>query len=110
MATAANGANPRLVAARGELDVYGAAAFRSAIVAGLQAGASVVADLVEVEFIDSAALGALVGAARRARPGTRVVAACANPGVVRVFEATGTDRVVPVYPTVEDALGAVTRG
>ena len=110
MGTAADDATARVVSARGELDSYVAAAFRSALMRCVHAGASVVADLREVEFIGSTALGALVGAARCAHPGTRVVAASSNPAVVRAFETTGSDRVVPLYPTIEDAVAATAPG
>ena len=99
------------LAVGGELDLATAAQFRTTVGALLGTGCRhLVVDLADTTFVDSSGLGALVGAARRADPGTCVVAACANPRVVRVFRTTGTDRIVPVYPTVEAALAAATRG
>ena len=86
-----------------EVDLYNVPALQEALLSAVRRGALAVIDLVEATFIDSTALGALVRAARQARPGS-VRVACANPDIVRIFELTRIDRLVPVYDTVADAL------
>ena len=98
------GADARIVAARGELDFYTSPALRADLFAALQAVETVVIDLTEVTFVDSTALGILVGAARRLRPGRRLAIACGDPHVVRTLELTGISRLVRVFPTVGDAF------
>ncbi len=66
----------------------------------------VVLDLGDVTFVDSTALGTLVGAARRLRAGRWLAIACGDPHVVRTLELTGIDRVVRVFPTVAAAFAA----
>jgi len=55
-----------VVQASGELDIHTNRAFKECLVGAVQEGvARVVVDLTGVTFIDSSALGALVGGARR---------------------------------------------
>jgi anti-sigma B factor antagonist len=100
------GADARLVVARGELDFYSSPAFRADLLAALEAVETVVVDLTEVTFIDSTALGTLVGAARRLRGRGRLAIACGDPHVARTLELTGIDRLVRVFPTVSAAFTA----
>ncbi len=63
-----------------------------------------VIDLSEVPFIDTAALGALVGGIRRVREAGGEVAVCSSRHHVRrVLQTIGFDRVVPVVETLEEA-------
>jgi anti-anti-sigma factor len=48
-----------------------------------------------VPFVDSAGLGALIGAIRRVREvGGEVVVACPCPTLTRLFDTPGFDRIV----------------
>lgn len=67
----------------------------------------VVVDLSEVSFIDSTALGVLVGAQRGLHPGMRLAIVCAQESVRRIFELTGLDGVFEIVSTLHDALGYV---
>ncbi len=99
-----------LVSAWGELDLYAAPALKEALRAAVASGAEVVVvDLTAVTFVDSTALGALVAASRQAGDATRMHIACTNPEIVRTFDVTGIDRVLPVYPTVAEAFAAPER-
>jgi anti-sigma B factor antagonist len=98
------GEGGRIVVARGELDYYAAPALRADLLAAVATGDVVVVDLLEVTFIDSTALGTLVGAAKRLREGRRLALACRDDNVRRTLELTGIDRVVPVFETVEAAF------
>ena len=65
-------------------------------------------DLSEVPFMDSAGLGALIGAIRRVREGGGDVAVVSkNPGLNKLLHTTGFDRIVPVTESIEDALAAL---
>jgi len=98
----------RVVVLRGELDVATVPAFREALnpLADNETVESICVDLVEVTFIDSTGLMTLLNALRRiVRREGRLVIACNNPTVLRLFEATRTDATFEIVPTREQALG-----
>ncbi len=93
----------------GELDAYTVAAFRDAL-GELADKPSVIIDLSEVPFMDSAGLGALIGGIRRAREnGGDVAVACSRPTLTRLLHTTGFDRIVPVTETLDEAVAALGR-
>jgi anti-sigma B factor antagonist len=69
---------------------------------------SIVVDLSETAFIDSAVLGALIASHRRAgEDGHRwalVVGGGSGAAVRRILELTGLDSVMPLHDTREDAM------
>jgi anti-anti-sigma factor len=76
--------------------------------AALAAGrpALVIVDLSGLRFMDSWALGVVLGAARDLRKtGSRVALASPQAAVARVLELTGADRVFPVYHSMQEAVG-----
>ncbi len=98
----------RVVVLRGELDVATVPAFREALnpLADNETVECICVDLVEVTFIDSTGLMTLLNALRRVvRREGRLVIACNNPTVLRLFEATRTDATFEIVPTREQALG-----
>lgn len=100
-------AGTRVVALRGELDVATVARLRAALSSVVEDDSveRVVVDLVEVTFIDSTGLMTLLNALRRlVRRGGRLVLACSNPTVLRLFEATRTDATFDIVATREQAL------
>jgi anti-sigma B factor antagonist len=107
--TDAPDAQTRVVSLRGELDVATVPQFRQAL-ATVTDDASVncvCVDLIEVTFIDSTGLMTLLNALRRmVRRDGRLVIACSNPTVLRLFEATRTDETFEISATLEQALGA----
>jgi anti-sigma B factor antagonist len=96
-----------VVTLRGELDAYDAPALRAAF-AELTAGKDglrVVLDLTAVSFLDSTALGTMVGLLRRVREGggeLRVV--LPETAARRIFEVTALERALDVRPSREAAL------
>lgn len=91
----------------GAIDAFSVSTFRDAV-AGVPRGAALVVDLSAVSFLDSAGLGALIGAIRRLRHlGGEVAVASPRPLVSRVLPTTGFDRVVDVSETVEEAAEAL---
>jgi len=69
---------------------------------------SVVADLSNVNFIDTTMLNALVvGHRRMSRDHGRFAVVCSGPRVTRVLEITGLGQILSVFGTREDALAHV---
>lgn len=65
----------------------------------------VIIDLSDVTFLDSAALGALIGAVRRAdEQSNQIAIACDRAPLLRLFEMVGFDRIAFIAPDVESAL------
>jgi anti-anti-sigma factor len=68
-----------------------------------------VADMADVDFVNSAGLGALFQLNRRLRDrGGRIVFANVPPQLLRVFRAVGLDRLAGVEGSVEAALQLLT--
>ena len=95
-----------VLALAGELDLYSADAFRTALDEALEDGATRLAiDLTSVDFIDSVALGVLANAMKRLRnAGGGLAVISGNPQIVRVFEITGLDRMLVLAPSLNEAL------
>jgi anti-anti-sigma factor len=67
----------------------------------------VVLDLTDVPFLSSAGLSILVEHhARCERDGILFAVVAAQHAVLRAIQITALDRIIPLYPTVSDALGA----
>jgi anti-anti-sigma factor len=96
-----------VVAGGGELDAYAAPDLSQAFtsVAGED---RIVVDLETVSFLDSTALGIIVGAVREVneRRGRSLIVLPAGPAR-RIFEITTLDRVLAVAPSRADALDAL---
>ncbi len=102
-----------VVDVEGDIDVSNTLVLRDALASAMGDGsARVMLDLSDVEFVDSAGVGLLVTAHRRAQQGRGAFAvASLTPTVARVLELTRTDRVLTVLPSVAegiDALGGTT--
>ena len=70
--------------------------------------ASVLVDFSGASFIDSTALGVLMGAVKRLRPiGGEVAIVCTDPNIRRTFEMTLLDRIFKIFETPEPALAYV---
>jgi anti-sigma B factor antagonist len=88
----------------GDLDVYTAPRLKETLDKGL-AGNRLVLDLSSVEFIDSTALGVLVGALRLSQSsGGDLRLVVGDPFLLKVFRITGFDGMFSIYPQLEDAL------
>jgi anti-sigma B factor antagonist len=97
-----------LVELSGEVDISTAPRFKEELEALIAEGnTDVVVDLSDVAFIDSTALGVLVGAVRRLHPhGGRMIVVAQTHAVTRPLTLTGLDRVFTVAATREEALAA----
>ena len=98
-----------VVAPAGELDAFTAPELRSELHRLLEDPSTgrLVVDLTAVTFLDSSALGALVGALRRLRERHgELYVVQPRPTVLRIFEVTGLDSVFTLQATRDDALAA----
>ncbi len=93
----------------GEIDLYTAPEFKERMVELIEDGKRrIVVDLSSATFIDSTTLGVLVGGVKRLRPaGGSLSLVCTDENITKIFEITGLDRVFPIHPSRDDALGAV---
>lgn len=98
-----------IVSASGEIDVATAPPLRDRLQALTASGrATLVVDLRAVTFLDSTALGVLVGALKRCREsGGDLPLVITEPRILKVFEITGLTDVFPIHATVEEAVESV---
>ncbi len=87
-----------IVTVKGEIDVASAPALRSKLHSVLGDGkSSVTVDLREVTFLDSSALGVLVGALRRCRESDcQFKLIIDSPRLLKIFEITGLNSVFDI--------------
>lgn len=105
------GPERHVVAVGGELDLFTSPQLKQRLADALDSGKlQLVVDLSETTFVDSSALGALIGALRRARErGGRLVLVSQGPEIARTMELTGLDQVFDIRATREDALAELDR-
>ena len=95
-----------VVTAPEEIDITNAGALRAALLrAAARPGPVLAVDMTRTRFCDSAGLHALIGAHKRARAeGRQVRLAVTGPQVRRLIDLTALDRLIPVYPSLDQAL------
>jgi anti-sigma B factor antagonist len=97
-----------VLSVEGELDLASAPSLKWALTDILAAGHNqVVVDLSLVSFIDSTALGVLVGVKKHLTPGAKLAITCTHPDVLNIFELTGLDATFDIFPVFDDALAFV---
>ena len=97
-----------IVAVTGEIDISTVTGLRERLFELAEGGKPLMVDLNRVTFIDSAGLGALVGAARRAAAhGGSLHAVCARPQTRKLLWLTGVDRRIPLEASLDGALASV---
>jgi len=106
------GEDVAVLTAGGDIDYGATPQLRERIVEHIAAGKRrLVLDLTKVTFIDSTAIGVLVGALVRLQGvgGGSLVVVCVedNDKVMRIFEIAGVDNVIAVHRTREEALSAL---
>jgi anti-sigma B factor antagonist len=100
--------DPSVIHVSGDLDVYTAPQLKDALDEVGLAEKTIVLDLAAVHFIDSTALGVLVGAVQQSRAhdgDLRLV--MDDPYLLKIFRITGFDSLFSIFPQVADALAAV---
>jgi anti-sigma B factor antagonist len=98
-----------VIAARGEIDLFTAPELRRRLFELIDGGSvQLVLDLSGTTFIDSTALGVLIGATKRLRPRDgRLVIVNVEPSIQRTLRITGLDRIFTLVPTREEAVRAL---
>ncbi len=88
----------------GEIDVATAPQLRESLHRVIAEGrATVVLDLLDVTFLDSTALGVLVGGLKRCREmGGELHVVVTDPRIKKIFEITGLNKVFPLVDTVAE--------
>jgi anti-sigma B factor antagonist len=94
-----------VIEVEGELDLARAPSLKWALIDSLDGGHNqLVADLSEVTFMDSTALGVLIGVNRSLDVGARLAIVCTRPNVLKIFELSGMDGVFAIFQTLDEAL------
>jgi anti-sigma B factor antagonist len=101
-----------VVAAPGEIDITNAARLRTALFQAAAPGdGTLVVDISQTEYCDSAALNVLVRAHKRAQAdGGELLLVICGAAVLRIFAVTGIDHLIPNFPSLEEALAQVPAG
>jgi anti-anti-sigma factor len=93
----------------GDIDMSTVPGLRERLFGLADSGQPLIVDLNRVTFIDSAGLGVLVAAARRADAhGGSLHAVCSRPQTRKLLWLTGVDRRIPLTATVDGALMLLT--
>jgi anti-sigma B factor antagonist len=99
-----------LISVAGELDLSSAPELKWTLVDSLDAGRDqLVLDLSLSTFMDSTALGVLIGVNRSLGDGGRMAIACARNDVLHIFELSGMDGVFAIFATLGEALAYIQR-
>jgi anti-sigma B factor antagonist len=95
-----------VIRVRGEIHATTAPEFSERLNDAIVRGkTSVVLDLMDVAFIDSTGLSVLLNGLRRVtRVRGRMVIACANPTVLRLFEITRLDTTFEILDNCDEAI------
>jgi anti-anti-sigma factor len=100
-----------VVTVGGEIDLSTAPAFEAAITGALDDDPPVlVIELSEVSFMASVGLRILAATHEKVSKSAQVAIVANNPATNRPMQLTGLDKVMSMYPTLDDALSAVGTG
>ena len=105
-------ANAVVLRVEGRLDQDTCVGFTTDLMKAVDAaagdGGAVVLDLSEMEYVSSAGLRCFMLASRQAKAHhSRIAVAALQPMVAEIFEISHFNLVFQVFPTVREALGAV---
>ncbi|MBV8464293.1 MAG: STAS domain-containing protein [Acidimicrobiales bacterium] len=93
-----------VVSLSGEIDVAAAPVVRERLEAAAGRAEALVVDLTEVTFIDSTALGVLIGVHKLCLgSGTSIRLVVSEPRILKVFEITGLTDLFTIDPSLADA-------
>src|SRR3954469_14773054 len=102
-------AERHIVAVRGEIDLFTAPELKSALSEAIESGHTrIVVDLTDTPFLDSTALGVLIGAVKRLRARNgRLTIVNVDDNIAKTFEITGLDQIFPISATRAEAVKAL---
>jgi anti-sigma B factor antagonist len=98
---------PVVVVLPGEIDITNSEEVQQQLTAALAPGVdTVIADLTSTSFCDSSGVHAIMHAHERAAAREVGLRLAVSPegSVRRVLQLTGADHIVPVFPTVQEAI------
>ena len=98
-----------VVAVRGEIDLFTAPELKKTLQEAIEGGATrLVVDLSETTFLDSTALGVLIGAVKRlrSREGSLVIVNT-DTNIAKTFEITGLDQIFTILDSRDAAVEAL---
>ncbi len=99
-----------LISVEGELDLSSAPQLKWTLRDSLDAGHDqIILDLSLSTFMDSTALGVLIGVNRSLDVGGRMAIACARMDVLHIFELSGMDGAFAIFATLGEALAYIQR-
>jgi anti-sigma B factor antagonist len=94
-----------VISIEGELDLLTAPRLKWMLLDSLTACRDrLVVDLSLASFMDSTALGVLLGVERTFGVDACLAIVCTTPNVLKIFELAGLDGVFAIFPTLDDAL------
>src|ERR1700733_10237770 len=97
-----------LVGIGGEIDLSTAPAFEAVIAEALEEDPRVlVIDLSEVTFMASVGLRVLAGTQEKVGKSIQLAVVADNPAASRPMQLPGLDKVISLYPTLDEALTAL---
>ncbi len=102
-------AERHVVAVRGEIDLFTAPELKQVLAESIENGrVRIVIDLTDTTFLDSTALGVLIGAVKRLRFHDGALAIVnVDENIAKTFEITGLDQIFTILATREEAVSAV---
>jgi anti-sigma B factor antagonist len=102
-------AERHIVAVRGEIDLFTAPELKQKLTDAIEGGKTrIVVDLTQTTFLDSTALGVLIGAVKRLR--TRdgaLVIVNVDQNIAKTFEITGLDQIFTIVGERDAAIAAL---
>jgi len=102
-------ADRHVVAVRGEIDLFTAPELKQKLTDAIEGGKTrIVVDLTQTTFLDSTALGVLIGAVKRLR--TRdgaLVIVNVDQNIAKTFEITGLDQIFTIVGERDAAIAAL---
>jgi len=98
-----------VLAVRGEIDLFTAPELKGVLADAIEAGRiRIIVDLTDTTFLDSTALGVLIGAVKRLRSREGALAIVnTDENIAKTFEITGLDQIFTILPTRDEAVEAV---
>ncbi len=98
-----------VLAVRGEIDLFTAPELKQVLAEAIEGGRiRIIVDLTDTTFLDSTALGVLIGAVKRLRSRDGALAIVnVDDNISKTFEITGLDQIFTIVPTRAEAVDAV---